>query len=170
MKVKQVYLAGFLLLLTGVTVLGCNTANKSNPTVSVDSTKVTSSGDAITGSKETLKGCYIAVLKRDTLQLAITSVNGESVEGSLIFNFAEKDRSKGQFEGKYKNGILAGNYKFNSEGTFSERQVIFKKVQGGFIEGFGKVKMVNNKEVFVKEDEAEFDQTNIFRYTEKCLN
>lgn len=169
MKVKHIHLTGYLLLLTAVMTAGCNQADKSQMR-SADSVKVIHPDKDLTGSMESLKGCYLAVLQKDTLQLAITTVEGESVKGSLTLNFAEKDRSHGQFEGKYNQGILVANYKFSAEGTTSERQVIFKKVPGGFIEGFGQMTMVNNKEVFAKPDQAEFDQHTIFRSTENCLN
>ena len=167
--------AASLLMLAGVLAVGCNTSADKHPASTTDSTTTTTTTTTVekgeTFSKEQpLKGCYLSVIKRDTFQLAITAEKGSAVEGSMILNFAEKDRSRGTFEGEFKNGILMGIYNFSSEGTTSQRQVAFKKVDNGFVEGYGKMKMVDGKEMFAKENEIEFDQANVFKYTENCLN
>jgi len=165
--------AASLLMLAGVLALGCNTSADKHAAVTTDSTTTTTTTveKGETFSKEQpLKGCYLLILKKDTLQLAITSEKGSAVEGSMILNFAEKDRSRGTFEGEFKNGILMGIYKFNAEGTTSQRQVAFKRVDNGFVEGYGKITMVDGREMFAKENELEFDQTNVYKYTENCLN
>jgi len=171
MIIKKIKTAASVLLLAGVFAAGCNTSGTRHSPSSTDSTSTTTTTTKVeqVTKENPLKGCYILVLKKDSLQLAITAVNGKSVEGSMILNFAEKDRSRGTFEGEYANGILIGNYKFDSEGTSSQRQVIFKKVEGGFVEGYGKMTMADGKEVFVKQNEVEFDQANVFKYTENCL-
>lgn len=120
-------------------------------------------------SEESLKGCYIAVIKKDTIQLAITEVQGDQVKGSLIYNFWEKDRSQGTISGEYKDGILSANYVFNAEGTTSERPVIFKKVPEGFVEGFGETKTVENKEVFANPAAVEYGQSYTLKHTDICL-
>jgi hypothetical protein len=174
MITKKIKTAASLLLMAGVLAAGCNaSSDNKHAATSTDSTSTTSTTTASVKSvtKESpLKGCYLSVLKKDSLELAITKVTGKSVEGSMILNFAEKDRSRGTFEGEFTDGILIGIYKFNAEGTPSQRQVIFKKVEGGFIEGYGKMTMVNGKEMFAKQNEVEFDQTNVYKYTENCLN
>lgn len=172
MIIKKIKTAACLLLLAGVLTAGCNSSANKHSVTSTDSTTTSTTETRVEKvTKETpLKGCYILILKKDSLQLAITAVNGKTIEGSMILNFAEKDRSRGTFEGEYTNGILTGIYKFSSEGTSSQRQVIFKKVEGGFIEGYGKMTMVDGKEMFAKTSEVEFDQNNVFKYTENCLN
>jgi hypothetical protein len=158
-----------LLIFFGVMAVSCNTKDSHIASIPTDTTAVNE--QIITPARKNipLKGCYILILKKDTLQLAITAVNGQHVEGSLIYAFAEKDNSKGTFEGEYINGILRGNYIFNAEGTSSERQIIFKKVKDGFVEGFGTTTIVGNKEVFSKPDDIVFDQSRVFEYTANCL-
>jgi hypothetical protein len=116
-----------------------------------------------------IKGCYIARIAKDTFQLAITSAKGTAVEGSLIYNFYEKDDSKGTLTGGYSNGILLAEYTFSSEGITSVRQVIFKKAPDGFIEGFGETKMEGSKEVFKNAAKVSYNGSLIFTRMDECL-
>src|SRR3989339_844990 len=76
---------------------------------------------------DSVLGCYVARLSKDVYVLKINSENSDSVSGVLAFNNYEKDSSSGTFTGTYKDGILLGDYFFNSEGMDSEMQVVFKK-------------------------------------------
>lgn len=82
-------------------------------------------------------GCYVATLAKDVYTLDISKQEGENVEGRLAFKNFEKDSSSGSFKGTYKNGILIGDYTFNSEGSTSVMQVAFKKTADGFARGYG---------------------------------
>src|SRR3989338_5115784 len=84
-------------------------------------------------TENSIKGCYVTTLGKDVYTLTILSQSGESFEGKLSFKNFEKDSSSGTYTGTYKNGILLGDYSFNSEGTASVMQVIFKKSGNGFI-------------------------------------
>ena len=88
-------------------------------------------------TENSIKGCYIARLAKDVYTLTILSQSGESFEGKLSFKNFEKDSSSGIFNGTYKDGILLGDYSFQSEGTNSVMQVIFKKLENGFVRGYG---------------------------------
>ena len=161
-----------MLLLTLGLALGCNSSSNQSSSAANENSDTSSNADAkaLSASRGSpIKGCYMAVLGKDSLHLAITAVNGKSVAGSLTLNFAEKDRSTGTFNGEYIDGVLNAIYKFNAEGTTSQRQVIFKKVDGGFIEGFGEIAMVDGIEMLSKPNEVEFDQRNVFKYTTDCL-
>src|SRR5690606_23084407 len=118
MKIRQLPKIFFLLLAAARGTSSCGNTNNGKIALTSDATSL----------QEPLKGCYIAVIKRDTIQLAITSEKGDQVEGSLIYDFWEKDRSRGTFTGEYKDSVLSANYVFNAAGTTSERPVIFKKV------------------------------------------
>ena len=83
-------------------------------------------------------GRYVAHLANDVYTLNITGEQSGIVEGTLDINNAEKDSSTGTIKGTYKDGILLADYTFQSEGTTSLMQVIFKKVDNGFIRGSGK--------------------------------
>ena len=151
------------LLLSGAILSSCTSGTSEKKTVEQVTTTVTDS------TATPLKGCYIAVIKKDTIQLAVTSVNGSAVEGSLIYNFAEKDKSKGTFAGQYTNDILVADYTFNAEGTTSVRQVAFKKVADGMVEGYGDTEMKDNKSVFKDQKAIKYDDNIVLKRTENCL-
>jgi len=48
-------------------------------------------------------------------------------------------------------------YEFQSEGMTSVREVVFKKNNDGFVQGFGAMRMDGQKEVFVDASRAAFD-------------
>lgn len=85
---------------------------------------------------EQVKGCYYSMLDRDVYTLNIQSQKDEKVTGTLAFNHAEKDSSKGTFEGMFKDGLISGVYTFTSEGISSTSSVAFKKQGNSFIQGF----------------------------------
>ncbi len=86
---------------------------------------------------ESIAGCYRARTGQDVYTLSILSQNGEAFEGTLSFKNFEKDSSSGAYQGTYKNGVLLGDYSFQSEGMFSVMQVIFKKSGTDFVRGYG---------------------------------
>lgn len=88
-------------------------------------------------TEDSIKGCYVARLAKDVYTLTILSQSGESFDGKLSFKNFEKDSSSGTYKGTYKDGILLGDYSFNSEGMASVMQVIFKKSENGFVRGYG---------------------------------
>lgn len=157
MKIKQNLLIG-AIMLTGL--YSCTESKKQE--------SGTSSGSLVTDSSS-IKGCYLYIVKKDTIQLAVTSINKEQVEGTLLYNFFEKDDSKGTFTGTYKKGILSVKYNSHGEGTNSFSQVIFKKVDGGFIEGTGKTKTIDNKQVFIDPASVSYDSGIMFSKNETCL-
>ncbi len=89
--------------------------------------------------EDLIEGCYVASLSKDVYTLTILSQQGETVVGTLSFKNYQKDSSSGTFNGTYKDGILFGDYSFNSEGMDSVMQVIFKKQGNDFVRGYGDV-------------------------------
>ncbi len=104
-----------------------------------DPTKVT---------QNSIAGCYVMHSGKDVYILIVESEEGKNVTGKVSFNNFEKDSSSGSFTGKFDGTILLGNYSFDSEGMHSNRQLVFKLVDGNLIEGFGDVKFEGGKEVF----------------------
>jgi hypothetical protein len=100
--------------------------------------KILSSEEAPVIAENPIIGCYVAHLAKDVYALQISSVQDESISGQLDINNAEKDSSTGTLKGTYKDGILLADYTFQSEGTESVNQVIFKKLADGFVRGYGK--------------------------------
>lgn len=88
-------------------------------------------------AEDSILGCYVARTGKDVYTMQIQSQYGNNVSGTLNFKNFEKDSSSGTFNGTYKNGVLLGDYSFNSEGMASVMQVIFKKSGNDFIRGYG---------------------------------
>jgi hypothetical protein len=115
-----------------------------------------------------IAGCYAQMLGNDVYTLNITSAENGVVSGTVAFNNYEKDSSSGTFAGTYENGILLGDYTFDSEGMHSVRQLVFKKVPTGFIEGFGGVTVTDNREALTDPASATFDPKNTFTPSDVC--
>lgn len=113
-------------------------------------------------------GCYVATLQKDVYTLTITSQSGTEVSGTLSYKNFEKDSSSGVFTGTYEEGILHGEYAFRSEGMDSIREVIFKRIPTGFIQGFGPVATINNKEVFSDQSAISYDTSISFIKQVSC--
>lgn len=114
-------------------------------------------------------GCYVAKLSKDVYVLNIQSENNGIVSGMLAFNNYEKDSSSGSFEGEYSNGILLGNYRFNSEGMDSDMQVIFKKEGDTFVRGYGDVNTEGDKVTFKNLDGIIYDTNSTFIKSVDCI-
>ncbi len=97
------------------------------------------SNDDNTAQVESVAGCYVSTTGRDLYTLNIQMQTEEKVSGKLAFKNFEKDSSSGIFTGTYKDGILLGDYTFQSEGMLSQMQVIFKKEGDNFVRGYGPV-------------------------------
>lgn len=82
-------------------------------------------------------GTYLARLQNDVYILTIDSEDGVLVKGKLDIKNFEKDSSSGAISGTYKDGILLADYTFKSEGVESVGWVAFKKIDDGFIRGYG---------------------------------
>jgi hypothetical protein len=63
----------------------------------------------------------------------------DGIDGNLYYGLKEKDRNQGIFNGRIENNILIADYKFQSEGTESTRQVAFQLKDGKLIEGYGEM-------------------------------
>lgn len=90
-------------------------------------------------TQESVVGCYAMNSDKDVYTLNITSQEDIQVSGALAFKNYEKDSSRGTFAGTYNQGILLGDYAFQSEGMDSVMQVAFKKSGDDFIRGYGPV-------------------------------
>lgn len=85
-----------------------------------------------------LSGCYLHVLKRDTLALNLQQT-GNTVSGKLSFDNFEKDGSSGPVTGTIDKDTVKLIYSFQSEGMHSVMEVYFKIVDNALIHGIGEV-------------------------------
>jgi hypothetical protein len=80
--------------------------------------------------------CYEYAGARDTVRMNIVEQD-KAVNGSLAYEYFEKDKNSGIVEGVVKGDTLVLNYTFMSEGTNSKRQVVFLKKGDALVEGYG---------------------------------
>lgn len=93
----------------------------------------------------------------DTVHLSICDTNNMIV-GDLVYRLKEKDANIGKIQGEFKDSILFADYTFKSEGETSVRQVAFKKVENGLVEGYGDVVDNNGKFEFKNPESLNFSQ------------
>ena len=87
----------------------------------------------------------MATIGKDVYTLTIREHREERFEGKLSFKNFEKESSSGTYNGTYKNGTLLGYYSFQSEGTNSVMQVVFKNSGNDFIRGYGTLNSEGNR-------------------------
>ena len=90
----------------------------------------------ITGTNAKLASCYQGVVGNSNSLIQISSQSNSEVSGTLIFQNYEKDSSYGNFVGKYVDNKLIATFTFQSEGTKSNREIIFTK-EGENLSGDG---------------------------------
>lgn len=117
-------------------------------------------------ASEPITGCYVAHLGKDVYTIRIDSQDRETFNGEMSYDNYQKDSSHGSYSGTYKDGILLGEYSFDSEGMHSIRQLIFKKVDGNFVEGFGAYD--ESGENFVDINNIDYDPNTTFVATTDC--
>ncbi|MBO9732762.1 MAG: hypothetical protein J7623_29235 [Chitinophaga sp.] len=81
--------------------------------------------DSLPAETEKKVNCYEKTLGKDTVLLTLTYQDSVAT-GKLVYNFFEKDKNTGDFNGIVHQGIIRGKYTFYSEGVESSRPVIFK--------------------------------------------
>ena len=119
--------------------------------------------------EKSVVGCYEAQLGKDLYSLAILSQVGETFEGTLRFKNYQKDSSSGPYIGTYIDGILFGEYSFQSEGMDSLIQVIFKKSGDGFIRGYGDMNASGDR--FANLNNITYDSSVVFKLSiQGCQN
>ncbi|MEO5996613.1 MAG: hypothetical protein ABIN89_07775 [Chitinophagaceae bacterium] len=109
-------------------------------------------------TKTSLLNCYRYINNNDTVLLKTILVNG-FMTGTLVYNFYQKDKSRGTIQGKMKDSLLIADYTYMSEGTQSVRQVAFKLNGKTFIEGYGETENNNQKTIFKNIDSLNFDHS-----------
>jgi hypothetical protein len=100
-----------------------------------------------TGKPFVLAGCYTMIFKKDTTTLSL-AVKDTLVSGKLAYHIWEKDKNTGTIKGKLQDSLIIADYTFQSEGTTSVREVIFKIKDSTLVEAFGDVAERDHKLVF----------------------
>lgn len=100
--------------------------------------------------------CYENITGRDTVRMRV-EIFPNVVNGSITYNYFEKDKNEGIFEGRLNGDTLIANYTFSSEGMQSHRQVAFLLRDSVALEGFGPVEEQAGKMVFTNLQKLKFE-------------
>lgn len=155
-----------IIICIGVFIFAWNMANN-KPDVQDNTVPV--AGQDVGTENGSVLGCYVGGTSQDIYTLRVEQQNGQQVTGRLSFKNYQKDSSSGAFEGEYQDGILFGDYAFQSEGMDSVMEVAFKKVGDSFVRGYGDM---TGEAKFADADKITYDETsplNVFKKTE-CVN
>ncbi len=109
------------------------------------------------GSVEDTAGCYSYDRNGDRVT-AQFDVRDRTVEGTLAYDFAEKDDNIGTFTGMLHGDTLLGVYTFQSEGQASKREVAFLRQGETLREGYGNSEVVGEVQRFVSPSGLVFGQ------------
>lgn len=136
-------------ILCIITITSCKNETKTDESEMMNSEESDMQADVNTPQI----ACYKFASEKDTVLLQMEQIN-EEIAGTLSYNYFEKDKNDGTFEGKMIGDTLYADYTFGSEGSVSVREVMFVKKENKLIEGFGEVEEVNGKMKF--KDNAKF--------------
>lgn len=152
------------LLSTLLIFMACNNENADKPNESEnDSTTGTHAGATDTHTYSSIalqEGCYKMIIKKDTANLSL-QIQDSLVTGNLDL-WSEKDQNRGSFKGYIKDSLLIADYTFQSEGTTSVREVVFKLRNGKLYEGSGDILQQDDKVIFKQREQLQFDTTHPF--------
>lgn len=116
--------------------------------------------------KPAVEECYKGILKEDTIAMTLVIKDNEITDGQLSYHLFEKDKNDGTLKGQIKGDTIFADYTFMSEGKQSVREVAFLKEGDAYIEGYGEVKEVNGKMIFVDPKQLKFDSKTILSKSE----
>ena len=115
-----------------------------------------------------LAGCYMTILKRDTMVLHLRQ-NGDSVSGKMNFDNYEKDSSNGDVKGVVDGDTIKLWYHFQSEGMHSVAELFFKKENGSLIRGIGDINSKADTSYFTDHAAITYPADQSFRRVD-CSN
>ena len=128
MKRQIVFSIVFALLL-----IGCKKETKETPAKTVPIAEET-----IPDPNDNKTECYLYNESGSVISLEL-SHNENNISGNLTYALKEKDSNNGVFIGQIKNNVLIADYKFQSEGTESTRQIAFLIKDNQLFEGYGEM-------------------------------
>lgn len=144
-------------ILVGLWMTSCNNSDSSSNTVPKDSS-ITKPG-LNNDKRANLSGCYLRVIKRDSLALHLEEKDG-MVMGKLSFDNYEKDGSTGPVKGKVENDIVKLIYNFQSEGMQSIMEIYFKITEKGLIQGIGEVATKSDTTTYANPEKVNYPAGN----------
>jgi len=107
--------------------------------------------------------CFAYITDKDSAFLHIDVTSDSIVKGDLEYKLFEKDRNRGEIDGRLYGDTLLANYKFMSEGVTSTREVAFLKKDGNWVEGFGPAEEKNGSMQFSDRSKLDFAKGLVFK-------
>jgi hypothetical protein len=146
----------YLLVLFFVTfLLSCGEETKQTE----ESTSSTDTAKSVPDMKAQIPDmfCYSYTKGRDTVKLKVEKFPNV-VTGALVYDFFQKDGSRGEIDGVLRGDTLVAEYRFLSEGQSSIRQVVFLIKDSSAIEGYGDLEEKDGKMIFKNISTANFSK------------
>ncbi|GAA3970123.1 hypothetical protein GCM10022246_23370 [Pedobacter ginsengiterrae] len=109
--------------------------------------------------------CYIYNKDKNLATLRIYSTGGDKILGQLTYSLDGKDKNSGPIYGIVRGDTIIVDYKFQSEGVYSRRQVVWVKQGDSLLEGYGDVYQVNGDVKFKNISKLTFGKSIIFEHT-----
>ncbi len=91
--------------------------------------------------------CFRWVSNKDTVDMRIVRT-ADNVRGKLRYMWYEKDKSNGTIVGVFKRDTLKADYRFQSEGMESFREVVFVRKGNQLVQGNGEMTERKGKMIF----------------------
>ncbi len=156
----------FLFLLFSVALGSCNnttTVTAGNSDSTNASMHTTNPADTLitNNTPVMLTGCYEMIINGDTATLRI-DLQDSTITGNLNYHFKEKDQNTGTLRGVIRDKYIYADYIFNSEGTTSIREVVFKIEGDILIPGFGDIVEQGTKIIFTDKNALQFQSETPF--------
>jgi hypothetical protein len=151
------------IAILGLVMVSCSSGDSKmqneNPVVKEDSAQVNSTG------KINIAGCYIKILKRDTMVLHLQQT-GTNVSGKMNFDNYEKDGSVGEVKGVIEKNTVKMWYSFQSEGMNSVMELYFMIEDSSVIQGVGPVITKGDTAYFADHSAINFSKDQAFTKTD----
>lgn len=152
----------FLFLLLASCGNASNENGNAGDTANTEGAHAGAKPTGVIGSKPmVLAGCYEMTIKRDTATLNL-QVQDTAVSGNLQYRWAEKDGNTGTIKGVLRDSLIIADYTFQSEGTTSVREVVFKIHNNTLVQAFGQLIDQAGKIVFIDRAGLQYMHENPF--------
>jgi len=109
--------------------------------------------------------CFGYKKGNSTASLRIYGTGENKVLGELKYQFEGKDKNSGVIYGLVKGDTIIVDYKFQSEGVYSHREVAWLRKGDQLLEGYGDVKDVNGDVKFKDVRKLTFGKSIVFTKT-----
>ncbi|HEY0065791.1 MAG TPA: hypothetical protein VGB46_00460 [Flavisolibacter sp.] len=144
---------------------GCNSNTGTDNTTANDGTGSVHGNATPIGTTHTkpliLDGCYEMIIRQDTAKLELT-IQDTTVTGRLVYDWHEKDGNTGTIKGVLRDSLIIADYRFESEGIMSVREVVLRIHDDGLTQGFGELSDNNGKIVYADPSNLQYDTIHPF--------